>query len=240
VIVAIVLACVLSAVATLVAAWILFEWWGILAFCLAATTVLTLYVRVLRPWHSTWGATELETSRAMPGDDIVPNAAATTRAISIGSSPKELWPWLVQIGYGRAGWYSYDWIDNDGKQSATRIVPELQHLQVGDMIEMLPGFGPRIVEVNASHHLVAGDGEGGSWCLAIYPEGEGSRLVSRWRQAWKSDGIGPKFFIALADPGAFIMEQKMLRGLKKRVEARGSSDDLESAGQPDLRKKEVA
>jgi hypothetical protein len=64
--------------------------------------------------------------------------------------------------------------------------------------------------------------------------------VSRWRQAWKSDGIGPKFFIALADPGAFIMEQKMLRGLKKRVEARSSSDDLESAGQPDLRKKEVA
>jgi hypothetical protein len=95
------------------------------------------------------------------------------------------------------------------------------------MIEMLPGFGPRVVDLSPGNYIVAGDGAGGSWCLAIYPDVAGSRLVSRWRQEWKSDGIGSKFFIALSDPGAFIMEQRMLRGIKSRVETARASNDVE-------------
>jgi hypothetical protein len=69
---------------------------------------------------------------------------------------------LVQIGYSRAGWYSYDWIDDDGTPSARQIVPALQSLQVGDQIEMMPGFAPRVVEVVPGEHFVAGDDEGGT------------------------------------------------------------------------------
>jgi hypothetical protein len=154
----------------------------------------------------------------MPGDAIIPAAATTTRAITIRCSPEELWPWLVQLGYGRAGWYSYDWIDNDGKPSADRIVPELQELGVGDRIPMLPGFGPRVIEVEPCRYLLAGDAKDGTWCLAIYAHEEGARLVSRWRQDWKVNGLASRFFVLLADPGAFVMEQKMLRGIKRRAE----------------------
>jgi hypothetical protein len=80
----------------------------------------------------------------------------------------------VQLGYGRAGWYSYDWIDNDGRPNADRIVPELQDLRAGDQVLMVPGMGPRVRELAPGRHLLAGDVEAGTWCLA-------SRLVSRWR-----------------------------------------------------------
>jgi hypothetical protein len=78
----------------------------------------------------------------MPGDDLIADAASSTRAITIAAPPQQVWPWLVQLGYGRAGWYSYDWIDNDGQPSAGHIIPELQQLQVGDQILMAPGHGP--------------------------------------------------------------------------------------------------
>lgn len=98
-----------------------------------------------------------------------------------------------------------------------RIDPALQDLKVGDQINMLPGFGPKVRELVPGAHFVAGDGEGGTWCLAIYPEDGGSRLVSRWRQNWKADGIAARFFVWIADPGAFLMEQKMMRTLRDRA-----------------------
>jgi hypothetical protein len=71
------------------------------------------------------GATDQEVRRAMPGDQLIPDAASTTRAITITAPPEQVWPWLVQLGYGRAGWYSYDWIDNDGHPSADRAALRL-------------------------------------------------------------------------------------------------------------------
>lgn len=70
------------------------------------------------PWQHGWGATDGEVASAMAGDDLLPGATGTTRAIGIAAQPQEVWPWLVQIGYGRAGWYSHDWIDNDFRPSA--------------------------------------------------------------------------------------------------------------------------
>ncbi len=64
--------------------------------------------------------------------------------------------WLLQIGYGQGGWYSYDRIDNDGKPSVTRIDPELQRLEVGDRIEMMPGMGPVVREIELGHHILSG------------------------------------------------------------------------------------
>ena len=218
VIVGIVLVCAGTVLGVFIGAAFLWGWAG-LAVCTAGAALSILgYVQLVRPWHARWGATDEEVERMMPGDEIIYGASSTTRAISIGATPELVWPWLVQIGYGKAGWYSYDWIDNDGEPSADRIVPEFQDLKPGDLIQMLPGFGPDVIEVVPDGHLLAGDREGGSWCLALYPEPGGSRLVSRWRQKWTAEGIASRFFITLSDPGAFIMEQRMLRGIKERAE----------------------
>ena len=76
-----------------------------------------------RHWHLRWGATNAEAAAAMPGDEIVPDASLTaTRAITIAAPPEQVWPWIVQIGTGRAGFYSYDLFDNATRPSADRIL----------------------------------------------------------------------------------------------------------------------
>jgi hypothetical protein len=89
----------------------------------------------------TWGVDPDEAAMPLPGDGLVPDAEAIdTRGIEIAAPPKDVWPWLVQMGYGRAGWYSYDELDMD-QPSAETIVPELQHLAIGDLIPTHPGGG---------------------------------------------------------------------------------------------------
>lgn len=217
----IVAVCTLACVAAFVMTTLFF---GVVVAATVALVILTVattvYVQLVRPWHSQWGATDGEVTRSMPGDELVENAASTTRAVTIGAPADYVWPWLVQMGYGRAGWYSYDWIDNDGKPSADRIVPRFQDLRVGDRIEMVPGDGPEVAAMKRQRWLLAGDGQGGTWCLALYPiDDYHTRLVSRWRQAWDTSTLMVKFWVLNADPGAFIMEQKMLRGIKTRAEA---------------------
>ena len=109
---------------------------------------LILYQRVVRPWWQSWGVDRRDTARALPGDDLVPGALTTdTRSIDIDAPPTDVWPWLVQMGYGRAGWYSYDAIDMTGV-SSRHIVPEWQTLAVGDVIPTHPGggFAVRVLE----------------------------------------------------------------------------------------------
>ena len=119
--------------------------------------MIVTYVIVVGPWQRRWGASEEEVRRSMPGDDLLrPSAPSTTRAITIDAPPEAVFPWLLQIGYGRGGWYSYDWIDNDGKPSMDRIDSALQRLAVGDRIEMLPGMGPVVREIVPNHHIVSG------------------------------------------------------------------------------------
>ena len=90
-----------------------------------------------RRWHLRWGATDAEVVSAMPGDEIVQDASFTaTRAITIAASPEEVWPWIVQIGTGRAGFYSYDLFDNAARPSADHIQPQFQRTLVGDWVPM--------------------------------------------------------------------------------------------------------
>jgi hypothetical protein len=216
-IMAIVLAAASAAVGMLVLLILQLGWLGLAIGVAGATAVLVVYRVVVQPWQHHWGATHEEVGRAMPGDDLLPVAASTTRAISVVAPPEQVWPWLLQLGYGRAGWYSYDWIDNDGHRSADRIIPELQELGVGDQLPMLPGIGPRVREIQPDRSLVAGDDDGGTWCLALYPTAQGCRLVSRWRVNWPLTPA-TAFWILLSDPGAFIMERRMLRGVRDRAE----------------------
>jgi hypothetical protein len=216
---AIVLAAALAAVGMLALLIVLLGWLGLAIGVAGAMAVLVVYRVLVQPWQHRWGATGEEVGRSMPGDDLLPGATGTTtRAIGVAAPPEQVWPWLVQLGYGRAGWYSYDWIDNDGHPSADRIIPELQGLAVGDQIPMLPGMGPRVREIQPNRYLVAGDDDGGTWCLALYPTAHGCRLVSRWRVNWPLTPA-TAFWILLSDPGAFIMERKMLKGIRSRAEA---------------------
>jgi hypothetical protein len=215
---ALVLTAAAAATGVIVLLVVALGWPGLAVGALGTLTGLAAYRRWIQPWQRRWGATDEEVRRAMPGDDLIPNAASTTRAITIAVPAEQVWPWLVQLGYGRAGWYSYDGIDNDGQPSADRIIPELQQLQVGDQILMLPEMGPRVRELKPNRYLVAGNQEAGVWCLALYPTASGCRLVSRWRVSW-SLTPATAFWILLSDPGAFIMERKMLKGIRSRAEA---------------------
>ena len=162
---------------------------GIVLALIAAAVAIGVYLIVIGPWQRRWGATDEEVGRTMPGDELLrPVAPRTTRAITIDARPEEVFPWLLQIGYGRGGWYSYDWIDNDGRPSVERIDPALQRLVVGDRIEMFPGFGPVVREIEPDHHIVSA-GQADAWCLLVEPTSDGrTRLISRWRQELAEDG----------------------------------------------------
>jgi hypothetical protein len=192
-----------------------------------ATAVVATYEAFLGPSQRRWGASDEEVRRAMPGDDLLrPGAPGTTRAITIDARPGEVFPWLLQIGYGRGGWYSYDWIDNDGRPSVDRIDPALQDLAVGDRIQMFPGFGPTVREIEQDHHILS-SGDADTWCLLVEPRPERcTRLISRWRQDWPKS-IGAYVWTLIADPGAFVMEQKMLRTIRTLAErnAKGAVED---------------
>jgi hypothetical protein len=112
------------------------------------------YRRVVLPWWKTWGIDDRDVGRALPGDDQVPTPwAVDTRSLEIDALPSDVWPLLVQMGYGRAGWYSYDAIDMAGA-SSRRIVPEWQSLDVGDVVPTHPGGGFEVRFVEPGEALV--------------------------------------------------------------------------------------
>jgi hypothetical protein len=214
----IVLACIVVGVAAVVGLAVWLGPWPALGL---VAIVVMAYVLAIGPWQRRWGATVEDVRRAMPGDDLLrPDAPSTTRAVTIEAGPDRVFPWLLQIGYGRGGWYSYDWIDNDGEPSLERIEPRLQ-LEVGDRIEMMPGVGPVVRAIEPGSHIVSG-GDADSWCLLVEPTGDGrTRLISRWKQDWPRT-FATRLWMAVADPGAFIMERKMLlriRDLAERLPA---------------------
>jgi len=196
---------------------------GSLAMLVLGILVVVAYVVAIRPWHLRWGATDAEVGMEMPGDDLLPDADSTTRSITIAAAPEDIWPWLVQLGFGRAGWYSYDWIDNDFKPSADRILPEFQDLAVGDKILMMPTMGFEVRAIDGPNSIVSLLEDGStSWCLALYPATDGTtRLISRWRPHFERS-VGTFFMMLIVEPGTFLMEQKMLRTIRDRVQSSGS------------------
>lgn len=122
----------------------------------AGTTTLggAAFWVAVRPWWHGWGIDPGEAVKLLPGDDIVPNAPVSdTRAVTIDAPPSAVWPWLVQMGFGRGGWYSYDVVDMKGK-SAERILPEFQTLTVGDIAPTHPGGGFEVKVIEPGHALV--------------------------------------------------------------------------------------
>lgn len=181
-----------------------------------------VYARYVRPWQLTWGATPAEVARSLPSDQLVKRPTFNaTRAISIDAPPESVWPWLVQMGLSRAGWYSYDILDNLGRRSARRIVPELQHLGEGDIVPMSPDGkqGMRVHSMEESRSMVWSEPGRTTWAWQLdEAAGGGTRLITRVRShyAWFSPSIA---FSLLLEFGDIWMMRKMLLNLRERVAA---------------------
>jgi hypothetical protein len=131
---------------------------------IAAGVAGFVYVFVVLPWQLRRGATNANIQRSLPGDDLVPSPnSGYTQAITISAPKSEVWRWLVQIGYKRAGWYTYDFLHrlvgiagcvDDERRSAQRIIPELQDLGVGDVIEIAPGMGYSVIGLEPEQALI--------------------------------------------------------------------------------------
>lgn len=171
----------------------------------------------------------------MPGDDVVtyPTFNAT-RAVTIQARSEEIWPWLVQIGITRAGWYSYDWVDNLGRPSARRIIPELQHLAVGDVIPLSPNgkSGLWVKALEPNQWMLWGDNKGDvTWYWGLSPLGDGhTRLITRVRNRyrWTSPSI---LFSLPMDVGDIVMMRRCMLGIKQQAES-ASRQTAESIGIP--------
>jgi ketosteroid isomerase-like protein len=162
-----------------------------------------------------------EARRPLPGDEVVPAKVQWTNGVTIRARPSEIWPWLVQFGCRRAGAYSYDSLDNGGVRSADRIIPEFQHVDVGDILPWTPtaddGFIVRAVEPERA--LVLGEETGSfSWTFVLEPIDQTStRLLTRARAWYKT--FASRLMIGLVfHPIHFGMQRRQLLNLKRRAE----------------------
>jgi hypothetical protein len=191
------------------------------------------YLLAVRSWQLRWGATDDELDATLAGDDLIANPDLTaTRAITVATSADQVWPWITQLGQGRGGFYSYDTLENlvgCNIHSADQIVPEWQDLKVGDQVKLHPEVGLDVAVVEPGRALVL---RGGvpmgavpppydcTWAFVVRERPEGTtRLLVRERyvytQRWAPFMVEPVAVVA------FVMTQRMLRGIRDRAERSG-------------------
>ncbi len=192
---------------------------------LAAAAAMVGAFRRFSAWQRHWGATEDELLRVLPGDERVPDPPyLTTRAITVNAESKDIYPWLVQMGKGRGGLYSYDFLDRLfgilDAASSKAIIPEFQDLKAGDEIPVGRGGNFPVADLKKDEFLLlAGEADGAAWTwsTALYPMGNGkTRLVTR--NTGRGGAFDRKVFMGLMDVAAFIMVRRWLQVLKQRGE----------------------
>ena len=181
-----------------------------------------LYAVVLRPRHLRWGATGDEARGAVAGDELLPDAdIVSTRVVDIAAPPSAVWPWLVQMGPGRGGAYTYDWVERRlgiDIRNVDRVVPELQGLTVGDEIPM-PGYAMRVERLDAQRAMVVRSENGGwVWAFELRPTAAGTRLVSRNRIDRSRWAARDWLAYPVMEPGSWVMERKMLLTIRDLAE----------------------
>ena len=183
-----------------------------------------LLAPLARRRHLRWGATDDEVAATMPGDDrLARTDYVSTRAVTIAAPPERVWPWLVQVGRGRAGFYSDDLLDNGAVPSAQQVDPQLQRLEIGQWVPMAEKITPRtafrVAEVRAPYELLWHKPDS-TWAWKLTPtDGGGTRLVTRiralhdrrHRAAWLSS-------LLLLEVGDYAMQRRMLLHLRERAE----------------------
>jgi hypothetical protein len=195
---------------------------------------------LLRRRYQRWGATETEVERPLPGDDLVPDPQIrSTRAIDVAAPPERVWPWLMQLGWGRAGLYSFDGLENligCELHSADSLLDDIAPLEVGGLLRAGPPGYPawQVVRIAEPHHLVLlavdprapeagrmvepadrGDASSWQWVLEARAGGRGTRLITRTRTSYRP---GASVLWHVIEPISFVMERRMLLGLRDRAE----------------------
>ncbi len=189
-----------------------------------------VYILSARPRQLRWGASAQECEASLAGDDLIVSPDLTaTRAITIRASADRAWPWIAQLGQGRGGFYSYDFLENLAGcdiHSADRIVPEWQDIKIGDQIKLAPAVGLEVTALEPGRSLVL---RGGvpmgntpppydftwAWVLRDEPGGT-ARLLVRERYAYTRPWA--RFLVEPVEAVSFVMSQKMLRGIRDRAE----------------------
>ncbi|WP_396451967.1 DUF1918 domain-containing protein [Actinomadura sp.] len=207
------------------------------------------YTALVRPRLLRWGATREEANASYPGDDLIAYPTAqSTMAVSLPAPPEEVWPWLVQMGCGRAGWYSWDLLDNGGRPSADRIVPEWQDVTAGTRIPAVPSGAfyflveildpARTLVLRSDIELPSGrpfDPRGplpaaytdGIWAFHLRPLPDGgTRLIVRTRGRGKPAAVDRLTGRLFGEPAHFIMQHRQFRNLRRRVGGSDPSSDM--------------
>ena len=203
-----------------------------------AVALAASYWFAVRPWCLTWGATKSEIAASVPGDDIISHPTeVSTRAVTINAQAEDVWSWLVQMGYRRGGLYTYDGIDQLlgalDRPSAERILPQFQHLEVGDVIPIGNGPDWPVIDLEPNRFLLVHIQEPGmeytwAWVLTELDESH-TRLVLRIRSRLAKRLLVLLFH--LTDPGSFLMTRQHLLGIKRRAEvAAWQSEEWLTAG----------
>jgi hypothetical protein len=197
---------------------------------LAAFAVLLVFAILAIHASRQVRATPQEDARVLAGDELISQPiGSVNHAVTIHRPPRDVWPWLAQMGSGRAGWYSYDFIDNGSHPSAERIVPEFQNIEAGSVFPALPGVKDVFVvaQCDPNHSLVLSwrlpDGKyQTTWAFILEePQPGQTRLIVRGRVAagYRPLGLPEWFARRMAPPAHFIMQRKQLLGIARRAEA---------------------
>ncbi len=210
-------------------------------------TGVAAYALFLRKRMLNWGATVTEVCRSLPGDDLVPAPNyQTTHAALIHTTPQDIWPWIIQLGYRRGGFYSYDWLERQagltGLHSADRVMPDWQEIHSGDTISISP-VTPMEVSILAPEralvlHIIMNPFTAQvvdrdrqpdspymdwSWAFLLEPVNPTTtRFLIRVRADFQPQPMGRILSWLLIEPVHFIMESKMMRGIQIRAEANRS------------------
>ena len=176
-----------------------------------------------------WGATDAEVKRTLPGDELVPRPkGGFTQAITIRSPRQRVWPWVAQIGQGRGGFYSYDFLENligCNIHSVDRIVPEYQHDERSEGLRLHPKMPPvPFLAIEPGRSLLFGgnwyEDSPTAWVLAVDDVDEKTtRLIARWMFDFKPGLANVLRYKGFVEPISIVMGRKMLLGIKKRAEA---------------------
>jgi hypothetical protein len=188
------------------------------------------WILLARPRYLRWGATDQECDEALPGDDLIlPADLAATRAITVRASIVQVWPWIAQLGQGRGGFYSYDFLENlvgCDIHSADRVVPEWQDVEVGGEVKLHREVPLRVAAVEPGRSLVLRGGVpmGSSpppydftWAFALREQPDNTtRLLVRDRYGYTR--WWAPLLVEPVEAASFVMSQKMLRGIRDRAE----------------------
>lgn len=201
----------------------------------AIGAAVTGYTRAIRPWHLRWGATDCEVTEALPGDEVIPHPELqATHAVTIQAPVAAVWPWLVQVGQDRGGFYSYSWLENlvgCELHNADQIRPEWQTLQAGDSVRLHPNAPsvPVLIVEPYQAIVLGGSGEepgapasptAGTWGFFLKEiDAQTTRLLMRVRWRRSPGLLSWAYNYLLLEPAHFVMERKMMRGIQARAEA---------------------